>query len=188
MIEPTCLGCQLANGQAQAHIVYENEWVTCILDIAPLNEGHVLILPKKHYAEVTDIDEITSLALMKASLLISRVLTALFQPDGVTLLQNGGSFNDLDHVHIHVFPRYKGDGFGWIEPVDRKNNRNRLKETAAHLINYINDLSIINYIQSPIGQAIRALSLLRSQQKVGILSTKMINCYGASPQQRRLTE
>ncbi|CAN7531989.1 HIT family protein [Paenibacillus sp. LjRoot56] len=139
-MEDTCLGCQLANGQVQAHVVYENKWLTCLLDIAPLNEGHVLLLPKRHVAELEQMDEETSTAMLKAVMKMSRVIKTLYQPDGVTILQNGGTFNDLGHVHVHIFPRYEGDGFGWLEPEDRNNNRNRLAETRRRIINAINDL------------------------------------------------
>ncbi|KRE83067.1 hypothetical protein ASG89_13135 [Paenibacillus sp. Soil766] len=44
------------------------------------------------------------------------------------------------HVHVHVFPRYVGDGFGWVEPEDRNDNRNRLVETRFQLVNIINNL------------------------------------------------
>ncbi|MFF0827167.1 HIT family protein [Brevibacillus sp. NPDC003359] len=54
-----CLGCRLAHGIEAAHIVYENEWVACILDIDPFSEGHALILPKQHLVEWTDLDEQT---------------------------------------------------------------------------------------------------------------------------------
>lgn len=57
MSEIPCLGCRLANRGADAHIVFENEHVTCILDIAPLNEGHLLILPKRHCHDVDELDE-----------------------------------------------------------------------------------------------------------------------------------
>jgi histidine triad (HIT) family protein len=139
-MENTCLGCQLANGQVQAHVVYENEWLTCLLDIAPLNAGHVLLLPKRHVAELEELEEETSAAMLQAVMKMSRVIKTLYQPDGVTILQNGGKFNDLGHVHVHVFPRYEGDGFGWLEPEDRNDNRNRLAETRLQIINAINDL------------------------------------------------
>lgn len=45
-----CLGCRLANKMEQVFIVYENEYVSCILDHIPFNEGHILILPKKTYS------------------------------------------------------------------------------------------------------------------------------------------
>ncbi|NOU68588.1 HIT domain-containing protein [Paenibacillus sp. LMG 31461] len=139
-MENTCLGCQLANSQVQANVVYENEWLTCLLDIAPLNEGHVLLLPKHHVAELEELEEETSAAMLKAVMKMSRVIKTLYQPDGVTILQNGGTFNDLGHVHVHIFPRYVGDGFGWLEPEDRNDNRNRLAETRIFIVNAINNL------------------------------------------------
>lgn len=50
-----CLGCRIANGiEPNLIIVFENEHITCVLDIAPFHEGHTLILPKKHYWDVDD--------------------------------------------------------------------------------------------------------------------------------------
>lgn len=129
-----CLGCQLANNEIETHTVYENDFVTCILDIAPLNEGHMLILPKKHYHDVDDLDEITANEIIKASAMLARVLKAQFQPDGITVIQNGGKFNDLKHYHMHVFPRYDSDGFAWVEPADTINAKGRLFETQQKLI------------------------------------------------------
>ncbi|WP_240420278.1 HIT family protein [Paenibacillus periandrae] len=116
-----CIGCQLANKVIDANIIYENGLVTSILDIAPLNEGHILILPKKHYHDVDDLDESTANEIMKTSAMLARVLKKQFQPDGVTIIQNGGKFNDLTHYHMHVFPRYVSDGFAWVEPLDSTN-------------------------------------------------------------------
>ena len=113
-----CLGCELANGITDVHIVYENEFITCILDIAPLHNGHTLILPKEHHRELDEIDEITLQAIMQASVDISKVLKHIYKPSGISVMQNGGFFNDLDHYHMHVYPRYIGDGFGWIEPTN----------------------------------------------------------------------
>lgn len=133
MKENQCLGCQLANKQMDTHTVYENELLICILDIEPLNEGHILILPKRHYYDVDDLDDITANEIMKTSAMLSRVLKAHYQTDGITIIQNGGKFNDLAHYHMHVFPRYIGDGFEWVEPSDTKNAKGRLHETREEL-------------------------------------------------------
>ncbi|MEV5029167.1 HIT family protein [Paenibacillus sp. LPE1-1-1.1] len=140
MSETPCLGCQLANHRIETHTVYENEWVTCFLDIAPLNEGHVLILPKRHFHDVDDLDERTANEIMKASAMLARRLKAEFQPDGITVIQNGGKFNDLTHYHMHVFPRYVEDGFAWVEPVDSSYAKGRLSETQVRLVNQANGL------------------------------------------------
>lgn len=138
MSENQCLGCKLANSMIDTNIVYENDFVTCILDIAPLNEGHILILPKQHYHDVDDLDENTACEIMKTSAVLAKLLKAQFQPDGITIIQNGGKFNDLTHYHMHVFPRYESDGFGWVEPSDTTNANERLTETREKLIKLMN--------------------------------------------------
>lgn len=55
-----CLGCSLANKKLRVNIVYEDDFVTCILDHDPFNEGHTLILPKKHFRYVDDFDAETA--------------------------------------------------------------------------------------------------------------------------------
>lgn len=129
-----CLGCQLANGKTATNTVYENELVTCILDIAPLNEGHVLILPKRHYHDVEELDEETANEIMKTSKLLAKLLKSHYNPDGITIMQNNGVFNELTHYHMHVFPRFRSDGFSWVEPNDSTNAKARLKETAETLV------------------------------------------------------
>jgi diadenosine tetraphosphate (Ap4A) HIT family hydrolase len=118
-----CLGCKLANQLIETNVVFEDDRISCILDIDPLNEGHTLILPKKHFRELDEIDELTRMSIMNASVSISRILKRLYQPDGISIIQNGGIFNDLEHYHMHVFPRYKNDGFGWMEPTNKSTNR-----------------------------------------------------------------
>lgn len=141
MLKSSCLGCQLANKEIETNKIYENDLVTCILDIAPLNEGHILILPKRHYHDIDDLDEITANEIMKTSILLARLLKSHFQLDGVTIIQNNGKFNDLSHYHMHIFPRYDSDGFAWVEPPDLTNAQGRLKETTSKLVELINKQS-----------------------------------------------
>lgn len=106
-----CLGCQLANGEIETQVVFENEWMTCFLDYNPYNEGHVLILPKRHCADITDFTQQEMFDLCSAIKILSKALNRQFTPDGITVMQNGGSFDDLTHVHVHLVPRYKGQNF-----------------------------------------------------------------------------
>jgi histidine triad (HIT) family protein len=142
MSENKCVGCQLAKKMIETNIIYENELVTCILDIAPLNEGHILILPKKHFLDLDEMDEITANEIMKTSAMLARLLKVKFQPDGVSIIQNGGKFNDLTHYHMHVFPRYENDGFSWIEPTDTTNAKGRLSETKENLFKTLNPMQL----------------------------------------------
>jgi histidine triad (HIT) family protein len=129
-----CLGCRLANAGEPAHIVFENEYVCCIFDMDPFNEGHTLLLPKRHVVEWEELDTQTSLAIIDASQKLAKVVKRLFNPDGVTICQNGGKFNDLTHLHIHLIPRYAGDGFSWGEPVSHHGAEHRLHETKQRMV------------------------------------------------------
>ncbi|SEB86808.1 HIT family protein [Paenibacillus sp. GP183] len=113
-----CLGCRISNGiEPNLNIIFETELITCVLDIAPFNEGHTLILPKKHYWDIEEMDRDTAHAVMDASIKISKLLKELYNADGISVCQNGGVFNDLTHYHMHIIPRFKGDGFSWSVPL-----------------------------------------------------------------------
>lgn len=86
------------------------------LDINPINEGHTLIVPKKHILDIEESDQTIRLEIMNAAALLSRALKEHYFPDGISMMQNGGLFNDVNHYHMHIFPRYKDDGFSWVEP------------------------------------------------------------------------
>jgi histidine triad (HIT) family protein len=134
-----CLGCRLANKLQQVHVVYEDEYVCCFLDHDPINEGHTLILSKKHYLDVDELDMETANAIMKASMMISKALKRVFSPDGITICQNGGKFNDLGHYHMHVVPRYEGEPFYTDEWNDNTEEKKKLAYTKAKLIDSIKE-------------------------------------------------
>lgn len=86
------------------------------MDMEPINEGHVLLVPKQHYL---DADELLA-HLMIVSKNIVKALKEIYCPNGYSIMQNGGEFNDVGHYHMHIFPRYEGDGFGWTYGSDEK--------------------------------------------------------------------
>ena len=140
--EIECLGCRLANKNQSTNIVYEDEYVTCFLDHAPFNEGHILILPKQHFVEVDELDNETASAIMSASILLSKAIKQLYKPDGITITQNGGIFNDLTHYHMHVIPRYEDQSFAdfYNEDAVLDVNIRKLPETKNLLKEAINRL------------------------------------------------
>lgn len=75
------------------------------------NKGHVLIIPKKHYLDDDEIPTEILLAMMELSKKIVRVIKEIYFPDGYSIMENGGEFNDIGHYHMHIFPRYREDGF-----------------------------------------------------------------------------
>ena len=106
-----CIFCHKEN--LTTDIVYEDDLVMAFMDMDPINEGHVLLVPKEHYL---DVDELPDEILFRLMIVSKKIVTALkqvYQPDGYSIMQNGGTFNDVGHFHLHIFPRYQEDGFGW---------------------------------------------------------------------------
>lgn len=115
-----CLGCELANNRAKIYTIYENDYVNCILDYQPFNDGHTLILPKVHYKENYELDSNTYKAIMDASTTISKAINTVYKPDGITICQNGGIFSELNHYHMHIIPRYINQDFANFYKEDGK--------------------------------------------------------------------
>jgi len=138
-----CLGCALANKALPVQVVYEDEYVCCILDHDPFNEGHTLILPKKHFRFVDEFDTETANAVMKAAQLMSKAIKKMYKPDGITVCQNGGAFDDLTHYHMHVVPRYENQSFSSFfteEPWDNEDLKAKLPNTRKELAKAISEL------------------------------------------------
>ncbi|MBU7592866.1 HIT family protein [Metabacillus halosaccharovorans] len=139
-----CLGCNLANKFVPVNVVYENDFICCILDHDPFNEGHVMILPKKHFEDVDELDADTANYIIQASRLISKAIKALYKPDGITICQNGGIFSELSHFHMHVVPRYKHQSFAdfYLEvPLNNESTKNKLLETMDELVEVIQKIN-----------------------------------------------
>lgn len=106
-----CIFCNKEN--IVTDFVYEDEMVMAFMDMDPINEGHVLLVPKNHYLDVDEVPDDVLAHLMIISKRIVSALKEIYSPDGYSIMQNGGAFNDIGHYHLHIFPRYDGDGFGW---------------------------------------------------------------------------
>lgn len=134
-----CFGCKLANQQEKVYVIYEDEYVCCILDHQPYNEGHVLILPKNHVRYFDDLDDETEKSLMKAIKFLSKGIKQLFEPDGITICQNGGDFDDLNHFHLHLVPRYKGQNFAefYVEDDVKIEKEEKLRLTQQKMKEWI---------------------------------------------------
>lgn len=136
-----CLGCRLANKKERVFIIYEDDHVSCFLDHVPHHPGHTLILPKRHKVEVTELDEVESLSIMKASQLVAETIQALYEPNGITICQNGGIYNELTHYHMHVIPRNEeADRFGelYYGMAQVERHGEALEETQKKMMAYIN--------------------------------------------------
>lgn len=111
-----CVFCEIINRQSPAHIVYEDSQVISFLDIAPIHEGHVLIVPKQHVDSIDQLSDDMLTDIMRVAKKIVPALKEIYGIEGYSMMQNGGKYCDFGHAHFHVFPRYDNDGFGWTYP------------------------------------------------------------------------
>ena len=108
-----CVFCEIVQGHVPAHVVWEDEICMAFLDSDPISEGHVLLVPREHYLDADEIPKEMFLHMMCVSQKLTAAVKRAYSPDGYSIMQNGGAFNDIGHYHMHIFPRYSGDGFGW---------------------------------------------------------------------------
>lgn len=111
-VDFNCIFCAIAARRAPAAIVYENPKVLAFLDIHPITQGHVLIIPKSHCRNLFDFDDANAHAVMHAARVVARGLRAALNADGMNLFNSseraGGQ--EVFHFHFHVIPRFEGDG------------------------------------------------------------------------------
>ena len=115
-----CLFCDIAEHRFSAHIVDETEKTITFLDIAPANEGHVLIIPKMHVDSIVDLPDEYLLEMTGVARRIIGAFGAVYGAKGYGMMQNGGANCEFGHFHLHVFPRLGNDGYDWIYPEGEK--------------------------------------------------------------------
>lgn len=101
-----CLFCKIINGDIPSYTIYENDYVKCFLDVNPKSNCHTLIVPKKHFKDIYDIDLDYLNEINKASKLIISLIDDKFKPCGYQLVQNNGNMQDVKHYHLHIIPSY----------------------------------------------------------------------------------
>lgn len=112
-----CIFCKIAAGEIPSATIYEDEDFRVILDLGPATKGHALILPKQHFADITQMpEELTAKAFVLAKKIVTFMKGAL-PSDGYNIVQNNGEAagQTVFHFHIHLIPRYTNDhaGVGW---------------------------------------------------------------------------
>ena len=114
-----CIFCAIVAGDIPARTVHETDDVLAFLDANPLAAGHTLVIPKRHTQHVGDLDAEASAALFEAvSDLTPRVQDAV-DADAANVGINDGEAagQEVPHVHVHIIPRFEGDGGSPIHAV-----------------------------------------------------------------------
>jgi histidine triad (HIT) family protein len=129
-----CIFCAIASGAAPARIVFEDERTIAFMDLFPLTRGHSLVIPRAHCDSLLDADPADAAAVMRTAQRVAQAAMAAYSPDGLNLLQTNGAaaMQTVFHLHVHVLPRYVGDGFT-VEFSRHKGTDAELDETAGLL-------------------------------------------------------
>ncbi|HEU0296856.1 MAG TPA: HIT family protein [Anaerolineales bacterium] len=133
-----CIFCKIVDGTAPSSTVYEDEISLAFMDIQPVNPGHILIVPKIHFADLSELPADIGAHLFQVAQQIALGLPKTrVKSEGVDLfLANGeAAGQEVFHVHLHVFPRFAGDGFGFRFGPNYANvpERHELDEIAAQI-------------------------------------------------------
>ena len=108
-----CLFCKIINGEIPSYTIYEDDIVKVFLDISPVTNGHCLVIPKKHYENIMDIDLETLNYIDKIIKKLYPILKEKLNCVGITRTQNNEYVQDVKHYHMHLIPRYKNDNINF---------------------------------------------------------------------------
>ncbi|MGC0362386.1 histidine triad (HIT) family protein [Rhodococcus sp. 27YEA15] len=128
-----CIFCAVIAGEADASIVYDDANVVAFMDIRPFTPGHLLVVPKRHGAGLAQLDPADGAHVFAVAQKIATALrTGPLPVDGVNLHLSDGAAagQEVFHVHLHVIPRNRGDGFG-LRAQPRTPRRAVLDSTAT---------------------------------------------------------
>ncbi len=114
-VDPDCIFCKIVAGDIPSLSVHEDEHSFSFLDIKPLADAHVLLIPRRHFER---IDQMTPEAVGQVTRHLPRLAAAVVAAagaEGYNVLQNNGAVagQAVGHVHFHIIPRVAGDGLGY---------------------------------------------------------------------------
>jgi len=130
-----CIFCKIVAGEMKAHTLYEDENVLAFLDIHPASRGHTMVIPRVH-AECLDLLEDRYVGLLFLG--VKSVMTLLektLRPSGLNVGWNHGwaAGQHVNHLHVHIIPRYAGDGGGGIQSLVRSSAKEDLDSVASEI-------------------------------------------------------
>ncbi|MBN1619557.1 HIT family protein [candidate division WOR-3 bacterium] len=133
-----CIFCRILSEELPSSKIYEDDLVIAIMDIQPVNKGHVLIIPRKHCKSPIQLSDITNERIMSVAKKINKAIRETdIRAEGINYFLADGekAGQEVFHVHLHVFPRYKNDGFGLKFSEDYRNipSRRELDEIAEKI-------------------------------------------------------
>ena len=113
----TCIFCDILDGTRNGYLVYEDKDHIAFLDKYPIDDGHTLVIPRKHHEKITDMDSNDVGKIFSLIPKIAKAVLAGAGADAFSLAQNNGKAAKqiIPHVHIHIIPRYNNKGTVWTK-------------------------------------------------------------------------
>jgi histidine triad (HIT) family protein len=111
MSDPDCIFCKIVAGELPAQRVYEDERTVAFMDIAPGTRGHLLVIPRNHAKDITEIDPEDLAAVAQGAQVMAKRVIERLGADGVNVINSCGAaaWQTVFHLHFHVIPRYADD-------------------------------------------------------------------------------
>ncbi|MCK9471698.1 MAG: HIT domain-containing protein [Bacilli bacterium] len=108
-----CVFCKIVEGSIPAYKIYEDSDILAFLDISQVTIGHTLVIPKKHYENIFELDEKTAATLYEKVVGVAKMLKQKLGINDLNILNNNGklAYQSVGHYHIHLLPRYENDEF-----------------------------------------------------------------------------
>lgn len=139
--DPSCLFCAIVAGTEPSSVVCEDELSLAFMDIRQANPGHVLVIPKAHYPHLAELPgDLGAHLFTVGHRLAGAIRLSGLRSQGMNLfVADGDGFQEIYHVHLHVWPRYWGDAFthtvgpGWHEWRESVADRAELDSLAAQI-------------------------------------------------------
>jgi histidine triad (HIT) family protein len=132
----SCVFCKIARKEAPASPVFEDEKVIAFMSIKPINIGHTLVVPKKHYENIFGISEDEVAHLYKIVKKIAYAVKKAVSADGIRIVQNNGEAAGqvIFHLHVHVIPMNKNRP--WLHRLENR-DENGLKDDARKIRQFL---------------------------------------------------
>ncbi len=138
-----CTFCQLIQGSAEVSICHEDADAIAFMDIQPVNDGHVLVVPRTHHESLLDVPEELGAHLFRVTMRLASAIRRVTGCDDMNIVVNSGAAagQDEPHYHVHIIPRRPGDGFDIPLPFSGSSmpGRTRLDANAALIIAALRD-------------------------------------------------
>lgn len=132
-----CIFCKIVKGDIPSSKIYEDKDVLAFMDIVPVNQGHCLVIPKKHYEDILSTPDEELAKTMKVAKKVAHAVMEATSAQGFNLGVNNrkAAGQVVFHTHVHIMPRFQGDGLKlWPgKPADPKELRQLAGKIESHL-------------------------------------------------------